>query len=265
MRQDLRIALAQLSIVDGDKARNLEKIEHSIEQAYHDAADILVLPELVLTGFLSAERMKMLAEPRNGASLQRIQSLIRKYPVYVVYSFPEYTADDELYITSCLLDKTGQPLAYYRKTHLFTEESSVFSPGQELVTVDVEGIKLGFLTCYDIEFPEPARVLALKGVNLLIVNSANMEPYELLHRTFITARALENQIFVAYCNRIGSNQKYRYCGQSAVIAPTGRVAGTCEGDLEAIEVVDISLKDIEHAKLDFNYLRERRPVDVFGL
>jgi predicted amidohydrolase len=264
MGQELRIALAQLAIIDGDKARNLRKIEEAVEQAWHESANLLILPELALTGSASEQEMKLLAEPQGGVSQQAIQAMQKRFPVAIVYSFPESTANDELYITTCFLDKTGEPLAYYRKTHLFTEEKSVFSPGEEFVHFEVAGIHVGLLTCYDIEFPEPARSLALAGVQLLIVNSANMSPYEQLHRTFITARALENQFFVVYCNRVGSNERYTYSGQSAVIDPMGEVLMACEDGVEVTKVVQISLQSISQAKRDFDYLRDRREVDIFS-
>ncbi|WP_027416284.1 carbon-nitrogen hydrolase family protein [Aneurinibacillus terranovensis] len=259
MEKSWRIAIAQIAVVDGNKAKNLEKIEKSIEQAYNQSADLLVLPELVLTGLVSGEQMKMLAESREGDSFKRLQKKLGTCPVHLVYSFPEYVSENEMYITTCFIHKNGEPLAYYRKTHLFSEESSVFSRGNELIEVNVDGYKLGLLTCYDIEFPEPARTLASQGAKLLVVNSANMAPYEHIHRLFVTARALENQCFVVYCNRIGSNAVYEYHGQSAVIGPDSSVLMEIEEDREMVKTVEISLGEIENATSVFNYLRERRP------
>lgn len=184
--------------------------------------------------------------------------MVKTYPVSVLYSFPEYVTDEEMYITSCLVGKDGKALAYYRKTHLFTDESKVFSSGKEWTKVSLGDVTIGMLTCYDIEFPEPARALALQGVNLLIVNSANMAPYEYIHRLFIQARALENQLFVVYCNRIGSNEKYEYHGQSAIVGPDGKILSEIAEDLEEIQMVDISLEDIKKSKEVFNYLADRR-------
>jgi predicted amidohydrolase len=259
MKKTWKIALAQLSVVDGDKETNLEKIENAIEQAYQLSADLLVLPELVLTGLVPGEQMKTLAETRDGESLKRIQKKLGTCPVHLVYSFPEFVSDNEIYITTCLIHKDGEPMAYYRKTHLFAEERLVFTKGNDWTEVVLEGVKLGLLTCYDIEFPEPARTLAVKGVKLLVVNSANMAPYEQIHRLCICARALENQCFVVYCNRIGSNSAYEYHGQSAVVGPDGNVIAEIEEDAETVKVVEISLEQIENAKSVFDYLKDRRP------
>lgn len=263
MEKTWRIALAQLSVIDGNKEKNLTKMEEALKKASEESADILVLPELNLTGLVSNEQMRTLAEPRDGESFRRIQPMLKTYPVSLVYSFPEYVSEEEMYITTCFMNKNGQALAYYRKTHLFTEEKQLFSPGEEWTKIELESLSIGLLTCYDIEFPEPARELAMKGVNLLIVNSANMAPYEYIHRLFIHARALENQFFVVYCNRIGSNEKYQYRGQSAMIGPDGKLIAEIEEDVESVKIIEISLAEIEKSTSVFSYLADRRPELLF--
>lgn len=258
MEKSWRIALAQLAVADGDKGENLKKMESALRQAWEESADLLILPELNLTGSVPAEQMKLLAEPTKGESFQQIQNMLKAYPVSVLYSFPEYISDEEIYITSCLVGKDGEPLAYYRKTHLFTDENNVFLSGSKWTKVNMGDLSIGLLTCYDIEFPEPARTLALQGINLLIVNSANMAPYEYIHRLFIQARALENQLFIFYCNRIGANEKYEYHGQSAVIGPDGKIIAEIEDDIEAVRIVEISTEEIKKSKAAFNYLADRR-------
>lgn len=255
MEKTYRLALAQLAIADGNKEANLKKMEQAIKEASDQLADIVIFPELNLTGLVSKEEMKILAESREGESFRRIQKMIGNCPVSVVYSFPEYVSDQELYITTCFMSKEGEAVAYYRKTHLFTDENEIFKAGNEWVTASAESVPIGFLTCYDIEFPEPARALALKGVNLLIVNSANMEPYDYIHRLFISARALENQLFVGYCNRVGSNEKYQYCGESAVIGPDGKIIAEIEKDAERVLVIDLT---VDKSEAVFDYLSDRR-------
>lgn len=257
MKEKWRIAIGQLAVIDGDKEANLLKVENAIKEASLGLADMLVLPELVLTGSVERDRMMRIAEPRNGSSLMRIQSMVRERPIHVVYSFPEYVSEDEIYITTCLLGRNGEPLAYYRKAHLFTEERMVFTRGNEFVEIDVDGVRFGFLTCYDIEFPEPARIYGMRGIEILVVNSANMEPYGELHRTFIKARALENQCFVIYSNRVGANDVYKYVGQSAVIGPDGKILLDFKDDSEQVRFVDISIEQIRKSKSVFNYMEDR--------
>ncbi|MBI0580398.1 acyltransferase [Neobacillus cucumis] len=258
MEKVYRIALAQLAVADGNKEENLLKMESAVKNAWKESADLLILPELNLTGLVSKDQLTGIAEQREGESFNRIKRMLADYPVSLLYSFPEYVSDEEIYITSCLVGKDGEALAYYRKTHLFTEENELFSKGKELKALSQDGLSLGFLTCYDIEFPEPSRALALQGVNLLIVNSANMAPYEYIHRLFIQARALENQIFVVYCNRIGANSKYEYHGQSAVIGPDGKIITEIADDVETVQIIDLSFENLKKSSAVFDYLSDRR-------
>lgn len=262
-KEKWKIALAQLSCEEGNKEKNLAKIEQSIEEAYLQKIDILILPEMFLTGFVSREQMEKLAESREGESIKRIQRKLKDYPIHLVYTFPEYSSDGLVYNTTCIINKNRTPQGYYRKIHLFDEERYQFDRGNEWAEVSIDGIKIGLLTCYDIEFPEAARTLALKGVKLLIVPSANMTPYEERHRVFITSRALENHVFVAYCNRVGKNKNYRFRGQSAVITPEGKILMELESDQEMIQAVEIPWSEVEKSKKIFNYIEERRP-ELYG-
>lgn len=263
MKQKWNIAIAQLDCAEGNKEQNLQKIEWAIEQAHAQGAELLILPELILTGFVNKTRMLELAEMRKGPSMKRIQEKLVQYPLHVLYSFPELAGEQIVYNTSCLLNPRGEALEYYRKIHAFNDERQVFNSGNEWAVANVEGVKMGMLTCFDIEFPEASRTLALKGAKLLLVNSANMEPYEYHHRTFSLARAMENHCFVAYCNRVGANRRHTYHGQSAVISPTGKVLLDLGDDVEAVRTVEIDLEEVNRSKEVFNYLEERRS-ELYG-
>ncbi|HJV46929.1 MAG TPA: carbon-nitrogen hydrolase family protein [Bacillota bacterium] len=256
MKNHWTIALAQTLIQDGDKEANLHNMEEIIKQAHQQAADLLLFPELITTGLASKENISQLAEIREGTTLQRMQEIIRRYPMHVVYSFLE-SEEDNVFITSCLLDKEGKPQHYYRKTHLFTEENKLFSTGDQLETFTIEGVTFGLLTCYDIEFPEPARTLCLKGAEVLLVNSANMSPYENQHRIFCQARAIENQCYVAYCNRLGENVDYVYRGESVIVDPYGTLLLDLKSEAETLGITSFSLH--QQTKQPYRYLTERRP------
>jgi len=91
----------------------------------------------------------------------------------------------------------------YRKTHLWASDKGVFHPGNRMMTCEWNGLRVGILICYDIEFPETARALATLGADLLIVTNGNMDPYGMVHRNAIIARAMENQVFAVMVNRCG--------------------------------------------------------------
>ena len=257
--RDTKIAIAQLAIVDGDKNANLKKMKDAIKEACEKSVEIIVFPELMLTGLVEKDEVKALAEARDGNSFQKIQTMIKEHPISVVYSFLELGAGGEIYITTCLIDHNGEALGYYRKTHLFGDEKQLFNRGDDWTVVEQEDFRIGLLTCYDIELPEPARALALQGVNLLIVNSANMAPYEYIHRLSIQMRALENQIFVVYCNRLGANKWFEYRGQSAAVGPDGLIIADAGLDNEVVQVIDLPIEKYQRPPAEFNYLADRRP------
>ncbi|MDP4156277.1 MAG: nitrilase-related carbon-nitrogen hydrolase, partial [Bacillota bacterium] len=108
--RDIKIAIAQLAIVDGDKKANLKKMEYAIKEACEKRAEIIVFPELMLTGLVEKDEVKALAEARDGNSFKQIQTMIKEDPISVVYSFMELGAGGEIYITTCLIDHNGEAL-----------------------------------------------------------------------------------------------------------------------------------------------------------
>lgn len=163
------------------------------------------------------------------------------------------------------MGKDGTLTANYRKTHLWgAYEKSFFTPGNEfLEPFDFMGIKVSMLICFDIEFPEPARILATKGVQLLIVPTA-LVGYDMTTIT-VPSRALENHIFIAYANRCGTDtypdgKISNFCGNSLIAAPSGHaVARASRENSELIfSVVDTDAPEWQR-EVEMNpYLTSRR-------
>ena len=127
-----------------------------------------------------------------------------------------------------------------------------------MATADIDGWNIGLLICYDIEFPESARLLALSGADLAVVPTALMHPYERVPNVLIPARAYENQIYIAYANYCGDEGSLRYCGRSTVASPNGRII--VQGDLnETFMIADLSYEDLTASRQLNTYLRDRRP------
>ncbi|ACV59089.1 carbon-nitrogen hydrolase family protein [Alicyclobacillus acidocaldarius] len=254
----LRVAVAQIAIADGDVEANLDKVAQVLCEASARGADFLLLPELCLTGLVAGDALVGLAEPPGGPIQQAMRDLARHHGVATAFSYPERGENGAFHITTEVVDKSGTPVHVYRKIHLFSEENVWYQPGDALAPFSLWDWPSGLLTCYDVEFPEPARQLALAGCRLLFVNAANMEPYEGVHRTFVAARAMENQIYVVYCNRVGANARYRYRGNSLVLAPDGAVLLDLGLDQEAVQCVDLEWQAIVQARVAYDYLAERR-------
>jgi 5-aminopentanamidase len=254
----IRLALAQIPSVYHQKAANLERAERVMRLAADGGAQLILFPEMFLTGYLVWERLTELAEPLDGPSIRRLQQLALDLRLLTVCGFPERAEGDALYNTACVIDRDGRLLGGYRKTHLFADEPGVFSPGDRLPVFESALGTVGVLICYDIEFPEPVRAVALSGAPLILVSTANMEPYEVSQEVFLRSRALENGIYMAVANTIGEDHRYRYFGQSSVANPQGKLIARAGPD-EGIVMADLDLNEASRAQQASAYLGRRRP------
>ena len=136
----------------------------------------------------------------------------------------------------------------------------MFTPGAALEPpFEWGGVRFGVLCCFDIELPEPARTLALRGAQCLLVPSANMEPWGESHRAFVRSRALENHVFVAYANAVGPASGYVFEGESCLVDPLGRVLCDAGRD-ETVVLGGRSTSAVaDEARAVGDYLSERRP------
>jgi predicted amidohydrolase len=261
----MRIAIYQGPAEPGSIARNLRLLEQRAAEAASAAADLLICPEMFLSGYHIGARMAArLAEPADGPAFAAASAIARKNGLAVLYGYPEQGAQGAIFNAARLISREGHGLANYRKCHLFGKlDRGMFRAGSgPLAVVDLDGVRVGLLICYDIEFPESARLLALAGADLVAVPTALMDPFEVVTRTLVPARALENQVFVAYANRCGREGDLSYCGQSCVIGPDGADLARA-GRAEELIVADIDLDRLAAARRDNTYLADRRP-ELYG-
>ena len=141
------------------------------------SADVLVLPELFLTGYNIGQVVHELAESRVGPSLAAIRQTAQQSACALCVGFPEREGG-KVFNSTALINSRGEQICVYRKTHLFGEqETALFSRGEELAVAMLGGRHVGLAICYDIEFPEFARALKRQGAEAVLVPTANMEPY----------------------------------------------------------------------------------------
>jgi predicted amidohydrolase len=259
----MRVALYQCPPLPLDPAGNLQRLHQVALEA--KGADLLVLPEMFLTGYnIGSDAVSVLAEVYNGEWAQQIGRIAKAAGLAIAYGYPERTAQGQIYNSVQLIDAHGERLCNYRKTHLFGDlDRSMFSAGQhELPIVELNGWKLGFLICYDLEFPENARRLALAGAELILVPTANMVPYDFIADVTVRARAFENQCYVAYANYCGHEGDIHYCGQSSIAAPDGsRIAQA--GLDEALIVGELDRQLMVDSRAANRYFLDRRP-ELYG-
>jgi len=244
--------------VDGDLEYNLHKVLKAIGRAdVAGGTQLIVFPETTLSGFPTRENIAAIAQPLDGHALTTVRGAARSAGVAIAVGLAERDGA-KFYNTTVLIDAAGDIALRYRKTHLWSSDQGVFTPGDRFEVCSWSGLTVGLLICYDIEFPESARALARLGAQLLIVTNGNMDPYGPVHRRAIAARAMENQMFALMTNRCGPGaQQMNFPGQSAVVDPSGDIlveAGGAETQL----AVQLDLSRLESSRQHFQYLHDAR-------
>ena len=261
----MRIALFQCASQPLDVRGNLDRLRAQAHEAAADGAQLLVCPEMFLTGYnIGTDAVIQLAEAVDGPSAMEVVEIAQSCGVAIVYGYPERSEDGQIYNAAQLIDAQGKSRCNYRKTHLFGGmDRAMFAPGPgDYPVVELNGWKLGMLICYDLEFPENARRLALAGAELILVPTANMKPYDFVAQVTVRSRAYENQCYVLYANYCGDECGIHYCGQSSIVGPDGHMLGMAEHDEERI-VATLDRALIENVRADNFYLPDRRP-ELYG-
>jgi (R)-amidase len=250
----VRVLIAQLESVPGDIGSNLDRVERVL--ADHPSAELAILPELFLSGYELA-RAEELAIAPDDAALDRIRAAAARHATAVLIRLIERTDDGDAANSAACIDADGRLVAMYRKTHLFGEaERRAFTRGEELLIVELAGVRVAPLICFDIEFPEPARALARAGAELLASIAANMDPYGPDHELAAPARALDNRRAHVYVNQVGRYRELRFVGGSRAIGADARLLARA-GEHEELIEVDVPL-DNSPVRGEVDYLRHVR-------
>ena len=204
-----------------DKDHNLDLLERTASAASACGVSLMCFPELFLTGYKIDRDLHEHGEGLGGPSVKRVCKIARMYGIGLIFGMPE-RADSMLFNTAVAVDANGRVVGSYRKIHLFgPEENAVFTPGDEVVVLDMDGLRVGLAICYDIEFPEMARALRRAGAEVIAVPTANMHPFVSVPTTFVRSRALENGLPVIYANHSGETAGIVFTGGSCIVAYDG--------------------------------------------
>lgn len=225
MRPPLCIALLQAAQRSLDVAGNLGRIEKAARDAAAQGAQLLVTPEMFITGYdIGAAQVQRLAEAADGASALAVAEVARHHAIAIAYGFAE-RAGDTVYNAAQLIDSHGGRRASYRKQQLYGAlDRSMFAAGtQDSPVVEWSGWRIGLLICYDIEFAEPARRLAAAGADLILVPTANMIAFDEVPLAMLPARSRDERVAIAYANCIGREGDQHYGGLSVVLDADGQV------------------------------------------
>ncbi|MDF2837557.1 MAG: Nitrilase/cyanide hydratase and apolipoprotein N-acyltransferase, partial [Paenibacillus sp.] len=184
----------------------------------------------------------------------------KKHGVYIVGGSIAEKREDGVYNTMLAFDRTGARIGDYSKIHLFRlmAEEKHLQAGDKPGRLTIQGAEAGMMICYDIRFPELARKLALDGAKLLFVPAEWPNPRLHHWRTLLTARAIENQMYVIACNRMGQSGETSFFGHSMVIDPWGEIIAEA-GEEECILFADIDLALVDEVRTRIPVFEDRRP------
>eukprot|EP01129_Flabellula_baltica_P017583 TRINITY_DN9787_c0_g1_i1.p1 TRINITY_DN9787_c0_g1~~TRINITY_DN9787_c0_g1_i1.p1 ORF type:complete len:340 (-),score=64.89 TRINITY_DN9787_c0_g1_i1:10-1029(-) len=245
-----------------DATYNLEYLEIMAKKAAAEGADIIIFPELYLQGYNLKTLTAQVAQPKNGSHFEFSSRVARENSIGILYGYVERDGST-IYNSAIFVDDTGAEIINYRKTHLFGDyERSQFTAGDEIGPVfQFKGHNFGVLICYDIEFPEPARELALLGAQVLLIPTANFDPFEFVNRRIIEVRAAENGVYVFYVNRHQNDLGIHFNGESVVVDPYGAVLEHFPREYEGMGITPVNMRNFTSStgNGDWGYMLDRRP------
>ncbi|MDQ0963164.1 putative amidohydrolase [Streptomyces sp. B4I13] len=255
----MRTALLQSSGRPGSVVENLKVLDEAADRAAAAGAALLVTPEMFLTGYAIGDDVARLAEPADGDGADAVAGTAARHGIAIAYGYPERSGGT-VHNAVQLISADGGRLANYRKTHLFGcfERDHFTEGGQPVVQAELNGLTVGLLICYDVEFPENVRAHALAGTDLLVVPTAQMHPFQFVAESMIPVRAFENQMYIAYVNRVGPEGEFEFVGLSTLAGPDG-IARARAGRAEELVFADADPVALAASREANPYLRDRRP------
>lgn len=262
----IKVASVQANVVFGDPIANAAAAAATLERLRGEGVQLAVFPEAFLTGYCVASHAdaEAIAIPMTHSAIKSLMDECNRLGIMAVIGFAE--ADGRFLHNSAVLLEPGEQPRFYRKTHLPELGLDRFVvPGRELPVFETQIGRIGILICFDQRAPEPARVLALAGAEVIVLPTNWPEGAETSAEHVCIVRAAENRVFFITSNRVGEEAGFRFIGGSKIIDPTGRVLAAAG----ATETVIISEIDLSEAKVkrtvnvpgeyEFTVFESRRP------
>jgi predicted amidohydrolase len=248
---NFRLALAQTAVT-GDKKANLDAIATCTAQAARRRARLAVFPEASMYHFgRENASLAPASEALDGPFVTALGALARQHGMWLLAGmFERIDGEERVYNTLVLLDDSGTLCGSYRKIHLFDafgyEESRRIAPGDgATLTFEIEGLRFGAFTCYDLRFPELARRLALAGARVLLLPAAwySGPGKEMQFETLLRARAIENTVYLGSADQCTEG----FCANSVLYDPAGVVVASL-GERPGLLVGDVSTERVSEVR-----------------
>ena len=255
-KKKIKIALAQIKIEQKNIEKNCKKIFEKIEEAAKENIDIICFPELATIGYtITANELKNLPENFENTFIEKLQEKARLFKIHILVGYLESktTKKSRDFYNSCIfIDDKGEILANARKVYLWKKEKTKFKAGNKFVVKNTKFGKIGILLCYDLEFPEPARIECLKGAEIIFVPSLWSFSAENRWHIDLAANSLFNLLFIAGCNAVGDS----CCGKSKIVEPDGSTLIEASETNEELLIATIDLEKVFEVRTKIPYLKD---------
>ncbi|MGM0780124.1 MAG: nitrilase-related carbon-nitrogen hydrolase [Bacillota bacterium] len=261
--RNVNVNLVQFKSEIGDIEANYNKAVSYIEKASKDSSDLVVFPELFLTGYdLNKLNTKYsdLAQSFNSEIITDFCKTARKYNINLVLPIGMESVDipGVIYNSALAINREGKILGVYHKTHLWSGEREFFKPGIEYPIFEFDFGKVAIMICYDGGFPEVSRIYALKGAELILCPSAFPIRDKDMWDIYFVSRALENSCFVGATNNVYHENGHQLFGNNKMIDPLGKVLLNGSENKEEMQSIQINLDDVKNTRKNVPYLRDRQ-------
>ena len=255
-----RVAAWQCQPWSRDVAGNLRRLDAICASAAARRAQVLVTPEMFTSGYaITPADVLRHAEEAGGPTEAAVAQIARRHHLAIVYGHPERAPEGRAYNAATMIGADGVVRGRHRKVHLFGSlDRALFVANSEPpAAFDFDGSRAGMLICYDVEFPEAVRSLAVDGAKAVYVPTANMTGCEEVQEILLRARACENGCSVVYANYCGADDLFAYNGLSTICGPRGELLAQADAKGEELIVADLP------GESSWDYLADRR-ADLYG-
>jgi predicted amidohydrolase len=250
----VKVMLVQMTPTLGDKEANFNTFKKFINKAKSESVNLVAFPELSTTGYLNYDAFYRLAEPIPGPFTSKVAGLLAGSTVHVVFGMPEASAEVEgaLYNSAVLIGGKRGLVGKYRKLflpgHSVFDEKRYFTPGSKAEVFSTCLGDIGLAICYDLYFPELARLYAMKGAQIIIYPTTSPSARRDFFEALTKARAIENGVFVILCNRTGVEEGLIYWGGSHIVSPSGVVLAKAKYDEDDVVVAELDLGEVKRVR-----------------
>jgi len=257
----MRVAVAQIDVELGAPGRNFENVRRWASRAREAGAELAVFPEMVDTGYrMDVVLANACTWEDAGGFHGRLRRLAGKLEMAIVCGLSERDAGG-VHNAITVIDSNGDPVARYRKSHLFplADEQTALTPGEEIVAVDHGDLRFGLAVCYDLRFPDLFRQQMRAGASAYLVPSAWPFPRLEQWKALTASRAIENQAYLVAANRAGADGPLVFCGSSRIVDPFGTVLASADEVSECLITADLDPARVEEVRTAIPALSSERP------